>query len=929
MRARLPQREPEMLKRWQKQDIFASIRASSKGRPLYTLHDGPPYANGDIHIGHVVNKCLKDMVVKSRQLEGLDACYVPGWDCHGLPVEHRAEQIFGSGGDPAQFRAHCREYAQSQIERQRKDFKRLGIFGDWDHPYRTMDFHSEASILRCLGRVVAAGHLYRSAMPVLWSWGARSALAEAEVEYAERNSQAIDVAFPLDPANREEANKRLGIGQGLDWEAVIWTTTPWTLPSNRALSVHPDFNYVLVECSIAGQPRRLLLAASLAESALKRYGVTAAAKTLAQIRGAELAGLNLRHPFYDRASLIIAARHVTDAAGTGLVHSSPDHGLEDFWACHGQPGLEPMDPVDDDGRFRDHIEHFAGLQVFEADDAILALLSSRGALLHRQDYPHSYPHCWRTKTPLIYRCTPQWFISMDKKGLRQQALKEIERVSWVPAWGQERIRNMIAHRPDWCLSRQRTWGVPLALYYDEETNELHPNSPQLIEKIADLVEREGVEAWWNLDDKAFLGEDTRGCKRATDIVDVWFDSGNTWSFALVGQPGQNFPADLYLEGSDQHRGWFHSSLLSSVAVNGHAPYKQVLTHGFTVDEQGRKMSKSIGNVIAPQDIIGRFGADVLRLWVAATDYRGEMSISEEILARMADSYRKLRNSARFMLSNLYDFDPAKDSVDHQAMTRLDRWVLLRAARLQQRLRKCYTDHQLHVVCQELVNFCVSDLGTLYLDVIKDRLYTMPAASRGRRSAQTALLHLLEALARWMAPILSFTSEEIWLQLPNRQQPSVFNTTWHQWPEEIEALLGKDEGEPAEEAEWQLLLGARRALAPRLEALRQRGEIGSSLDAEIELYAPDRLLPILKDVEAELHYLLLVSGASVAPASERPEEAESAETGLNGEALYFVARPRQAEKCTRCWHRSGDVGADDEHPELCARCIQGHSERLFA
>ena len=929
MRAHLPQREPEMLKRWQKQDIFASIRASSKGRPLYTLHDGPPYANGDIHIGHVVNKCLKDMVVKSRQLEGLDACYVPGWDCHGLPVEHRAEQIFGSGGDPAQFRAHCREYAQSQIERQRKDFKRLGIFGDWDHPYRTMDFHSEASILRCLGRVVAAGHLYRSAMPVLWSWGARSALAEAEVEYAERSSQAIDVAFPLDPANREEANKRLGIGQGLDWEAVIWTTTPWTLPSNRALSVHPDFNYVLVECSIAGQPRRLLLAASLAESALKRYGVTATAKTLAQIRGAELAGLNLRHPFYDRASLIIAAQHVTDDAGTGLVHSSPDHGLEDFWACHGQPGLEPMDPVDDDGRFRDHIEHFAGLQVFAADDAILALLSSRGALLHRQDYPHSYPHCWRTKTPLIYRCTPQWFISMDKKGLRQQALKEIERVSWVPAWGQERIRNMIAHRPDWCLSRQRTWGVPLALYYDEETNELHPNSPQLIEKIADLVEREGVEAWWNLDDKAFLGEDARGCKRATDIVDVWFDSGNTWSFALVGQPGQNFPADLYLEGSDQHRGWFHSSLLSSVAVNGHAPYKQVLTHGFTVDEQGRKMSKSIGNVIAPQDIISRFGADVLRLWVAATDYRGEMSISEEILARMADSYRKLRNSARFMLSNLYDFDPAKDSVDHQAMTRLDRWVLLRAARLQQCLRKSYTDHQLHVVCQELVNFCVSDLGTLYLDVIKDRLYTMPAASRGRRSAQTALLHLLEALARWMAPILSFTSEEIWLQLPNRQQPSVFNTTWHQWPEEIEALLGKDEGEPAEEAEWQLLLGARRALAPRLEALRQQGEIGSSLDAEIELYAPERLLPILKNVEAELHYLLLVSGASVAPASERPEEAESAETGLNGEALYFVARPRQAEKCTRCWHRSGDVGADDEHPELCARCIQGHSERLFA
>ena len=929
MRAHLPRREPEMLERWQEQDIFASIRASSEGRPLYTLHDGPPYANGDIHIGHVVNKCLKDMAVKSRQLEGFDACYVPGWDCHGLPVEHRAEQIFGSGGDPAQFRAHCREYAQSQIDRQRKDFRRLGILGDWDNPYRTMDFRSEASILRCLGRVVAAGHLYRSTMPVLWSWGARSALAEAEVEYAERTSQAIDVAFTLDPTSRDIANRRLGVGQELDWEAVIWTTTPWTLPSNRAVSVHPDLDYVLVECSIGGYIRRLLLAASLAESALGRYNLATSAKTLANIRGADLAGLNLRHPFYDRAAPIVTARHVADDTGTGLVHSSPDHGLEDFWACQGQPGLEPMDPVDDDGRFRGHIQHFAGLQVFEADDAILALLSSRGALLHSQDYLHSYPHCWRTKTPLIYRCTPQWFISMDKKGLREQALKEIERVSWVPSWGQERIRNMIAHRPDWCLSRQRSWGVPLALYYDEETNEPHPNSPQLIEKIADMVEREGVEAWWNLDDQEFLGEDAQRYKRANDILDVWFDSGNTWSFALVGQPGQNFPADLYLEGSDQHRGWFHSSLLSSVAVNGHAPYKQVLTHGFTVDEQGRKMSKSIGNVIAPQDIIDRFGADVLRLWVAATDYRGEMSISEEILARVADSYRKLRNSARFMLSNLYDFDPTRDAVGYQAMTRLDRWALLGAARLQKRLRRFYTDHQLHLVCQELVNFCVNDLGTLYLDIIKDRLYTMPAASRGRRSAQTALLHLIEALTRWMAPILSFTSEEIWLQLPNRQQPSVFNAIWHQWPEEIEALVDKDESKLAEEAEWHLLFGARRALAPRLEALRQRGEIGSSLDAEIEFYAPERLLPILKDVEAELHYLLLVSGASVAPVSERPKEAEFAETGLNGEALYFVARPRQAEKCIRCWHRSGDVGDDNKHPELCVRCIQGHSERLFA
>ncbi len=922
MKADLAQREPATVKAWDDLAIYAKQREVMRGRPRFVLHDGPPYANGAIHIGHAVNKILKDIVVKSRTLDGFDSPYIPGWDCHGLPIELQVEKKFGRPGqklDAAAFREACRVYAQEQVDLQRADFKRLGVLGDWDHPYKTMDPQYEAQQLRAFGKIIRNGHLYKGAKPVHWCLDCRSALAEAEVEYEERTSPAVDVAFQV--LDSRELEKRIGVKPGQLGSAaadiVIWTTTPWTLPANQAVAVRDEFLYVLVEAQQSGEVRRLILAQDLLSQCMNRFGMTAGA-TLALFEGRALEGLKLQHPFEDRQVPVILGEHVTLEAGTGAVHTAPGHGQEDF-AVGQRYGLPVSSPVGNDGRFYQDIPLVGGLKVDDANTVIIEALKERGRLVHHEPYRHSYPHCWRHKSPVIFRATPQWFISMDAKGLRANALRDIRSVQWTPNWGEQRIAGMIENRPDWCVSRQRTWGVPIPLFVEKRTGELHPRTQELIEEVAARVARGGIAAWFALDPTELLGKDAEAYDKVPDVMDVWADSGMSFECVGASRPGLGAPVDLYLEGSDQHRGWFQSSLLVSEALYERAPYRAVLTHGFTVDEKGRKMSKSLGNVVAPQKIMSTLGADVLRLWVSSTDYANEISVSDEILKRMADSYRRMRNTVRFLLGNLHGFDPERHMVKPQDMLALDRWALVRTAQVQAEVLDAYRKYTFHSIYQTVHNFCIVDLGGFYMDVLKDRLYTTPRDSVTRRSAQTAMYHIAEAMVRWLAPVLSFTAEEIWRELPGKGQraESVFLATWHSVPE---ASLGG--------IDWSALIQLRAAVVRELEKLREAGSIGAPLDAEVDVYCTPAEYDRFNSLGDELRFLLITSAARMHRVDAAPANAVAA-TSTGREGVWIAVKPAAAAKCVRCWHRQPDVGANSEHPALCGRClinIEGPGER---
>jgi isoleucyl-tRNA synthetase len=905
MRGDLAKREPNWVKEWQDRQLYQKIRKASVGRPLYILHDGPPYANGDIHIGHAVNKILKDIVVKSKTMAGFDAPYTPGWDCHGLPIEHQIEKKHGRNLEPNKARQLCREYASEQIEKQKADFQRLGVLGDWDAPYKTMNFQTEADEIRALGQIWKKGLLYRGLKPVNWCLDCGSALAEAEVEYEDKTSQAIDVGYPV--ADEAALAKAFGLAAlpGKAY-AVIWTTTPWTLPGSQAVSVHPEFTYQLVET-----PRGLLiLAADLVESALKRYGLEG--KVLASAQGKALDRIAVKHPFYDKRVPIVCGEHVT-AEATGLVHTAPAHGAEDFEV--GKVYGLPLDqPVGDNGRYISTVELFAGTSVRDADKPILELLEQNGVLLKRDSIRHSYPHCWRHKTPIIFRATTQWFVGMDRKPavggmdrakadgktLRETARQAIADTTFYPSWGRARLSAMIEGRPDWTLSRQRNWGVPLPFFLHKETNEPHPDTEKLVEAAAKKVEQGGIEAWFAATPEDF-GVDPASYKKLTDTVDVWFDSGTTHFSVLRrlagGHHPEGHPADIYLEGSDQHRGWFQSSLLTSCAMQGRAPYKSLLTHGFTVDGQGRKQSKSLGNVVAPQKVSDTLGAEIIRLWVGSTDYSGELSISDEILKRVVESYRRIRNTLRFLLANTADFDASKQLLPPDQWLEIDRYALGLTRQMADACAADYAKFEFHYVSQRLQAFCSEDLGGFYLDILKDRLYTSGTNSQARRAAQSALHHITQILLRLMAPILSFTAEEAWATLHPGADSSVFFTTWND-------VLPKQSDEAALIAKWQRIRDIRAAAQKKLEELRTAGQIGSSLQAEIVLTVPAADVALLKTLGDDLRFVTITSKAEVKEAAELAVEA--------------VASAHA--KCDRCWHYREDVGSNAAHPTICGRCV---------
>ncbi|MCH2557996.1 MAG: isoleucine--tRNA ligase [Alcanivorax sp.] len=908
MKAGLATREPERLAQWRQQDLYRKIRETAAGRPKFVLHDGPPYANGSIHIGHSINKVLKDMIVKARGFEGFDAPYVPGWDCHGLPIEHKVEQKVGKAGhkvDARTFREECRAYAAEQLEGQKQDFIRLGVFGDWDNPYLTMNFDTEANIIRALGKIVDKGLLTKGFKPVHWCLDCASALAEAEVEYQDKKSPAIDVAFAaVDPADFAARTGVTATAPAL----VIWTTTPWTLPANQAVAVHPEVDYVLLSGEQDGRARQLVVAEALADTAIERYGLENVDRS-PPFQGQVLENLSLNHPFLDRVVPVVLGEHVTVDAGTGCVHTAPGHGEDDF-AVGKRYGLEVDSPVQDNGVFRDDLPVVGGLHVNKANGPVIEALKEHDVLIAKQSITHSYPHCWRHKTPIIFRATAQWFIGLGESGLLARAREEVKQVTWTPDWGQARMEGMLRDRPDWCISRQRTWGVPIALFVDKATSEPHPETPRLIEEVAQRVEKEGIEAWFQLDPAELLGADAERYSKVTDVLDVWFDSGTTHFSVLEQRPELTVPADLYLEGSDQHRGWFQSSLLTGTAIRDAAPYKGVLTHGFTVDEQGRKMSKSLGNVIAPQEVWNELGADILRLWIASTDYRGEMTVSKNIFKQVADSYRRIRNTARFLLSNLNGFDPSANAVAPDSMLALDRWAVARAAQLQDELRELYNGYQFHQVYQRLHNFCANELGGFYLDIIKDRQYTTREDSVARRSCQTALYLIAQALVRWMAPILSFTAEEIHEHLPGDKADSVFLTTW------FDGLFDLPANADMDLAFWERVQAVKQAVNKAIEEARNRKELRANLAADATLYVDDALREQLTRLGDELRFVTITSTATLAPLAEAPADLEdSAVAGLK-----VKVAPSPHTKCARCWHHREDVGVDPAHPDICGRCV---------
>ncbi len=940
MRGDLPKREPGWLAQWEQVDRYAQIQAHTAGRDkVFVLHDGPPYANGSIHIGHAVNKILKDMTVKSRLLAGHRAPYVPGWDCHGLPIEIAVEKKFGKPGDKLDaraFRQKCREYAAEQVDAQRADFKRLGVLGDWQKPYRTMDFSYEANMVRALARIVANGHVVRGAKPVYWCFDCGSALAEAEIEYADKQSPAVDVAYDaLDP----QALARLfGVDAGDAIVAVpIWTTTPWTLPSSLAVSLGAELEYALVEGPSRNGCRVLLVIASaLVDKALARYSPLPpgeGSKVLGHAAGSALEGVKLQHPFYDREVPVILGEHVSAEDGTGAVHTAPDHGVEDFTVSR-QYGIGTINLVDGRGIYRadtpsaDGLE-LAGQHLWKANPQIVELLRARGVLLAHVTIEHAYPHCWRHKTPVIYRATPQWFIGMEQAGLRDTALKSIKQVRWVPGWGEERIAGMVAGRPDWCISRQRTWGVPIALFVHKATQEPHPDSVALMEQVARRMEQGGIDAWYELDAAELLGDQAGDYEKVTDVLDVWFDSGVT-HFGVIGQRPELQQGDahdykvMYLEGSDQHRGWFQSSLLTSAAIHGRAPYDDVLTHGFTVDASGRKMSKSLGNVVAPQKVMDTLGADVLRLWVASADYRNEMTVSDEILKRVSDSYRRIRNTARFLLGNLDGFDPAKHLLPVEDSLLLDQWAVQQACDVQQAVVAAYDRYDFPEVVARVQNFCTNELGALYLDITKDRLYTMPTDSRGRRSAQSAMFRIAEAMVRWLAPVLSFTAEEIWQALPGARGETVLFETWYEG-------LAATQASPEQRRWWSDLLAIRDGASRVLEGMRKDGRIGAALEAKLAIHADEATVARYAPAMDELRFFFITSDVRLDQAGGQPDAAVLTE--LEGADVWVSATVSEATKCVRCWHRRDDVGHHADHPELCGRCVSnvegpGETRRWF-
>lgn len=917
MRGDLAKREPGWIAQWEENKVYAAIRQASADRPKFILHDGPPYANGDIHMGHAVNKTLKDIIVKSRNMAGFDAQYVPGWDCHGMPIEVQIEKKYGKNLPVAEVQAKARAYAMEQINSQRKDFKRLGVLADWERPYLTMNFSNEADELRVLSKIMQKGFVFRGLKPVNWCFDCGSALAEAEVEYADRSDPSVHVAFPF--AQKDKLAAAFDVASVDDGAIVIWTTTPWTIPANQALNVHPEINYALVKLdSPRATGSMLIVAEDLVKSCLEQWGLSG--QVLATAPGEALSLIEFDHPLakvdagYQRRSPVYLGDYVTLDSGTGVVHSAPAYGIEDFTSCkaHGMKDDDILKPVMGNGHYADTLPLFGGQLIWKANPQIVETLQNAGTLLKTEQHPHSYMHCWRHKTPIIYRATSQWFAGMDKensssRSLREMALEAIDNTEFYPSWGRARLHAMIANRPDWTLSRQRQWGVPMAFFVHKETGELHPRTPELMEQVAQRIEKNGIEAWQNLDLRDLLGDEADLYEKNRDTLDVWFDSGTTHATVLGGKDhvthGSHadilqWPADLYLEGSDQHRGWFHSSLLTGCMLYGRAPYKALLTHGFIVDGNGRKMSKSLGNTILPQKIADTLGAEIIRLWVASTDYSGELSLSDEILKRVVEGYRRIRNTLKFLLGNLADFDPAQHAVPLDQLTEIDRYALQMTADMQAELLDHYQRYEFHPIVARLQIFCSEDLGAFYLDILKDRLYTTARDGLPRRSAQTALYHLTQALLKLMAPILSFTAEEAWRDLHGGSVPSgtIFTELFHTLPEQGE--------QSALSAKWQGLRAIRADVMRRIEDVRSTGAIGSSLAAEIDIYANGQDLEYLQSLGQDLRFMLIVSRADVHAGKD---------------ALRIEVTPTEQAKCERCWHHRPDVGQSAEHPTLCGRC----------
>ncbi|MQR01743.1 isoleucine--tRNA ligase [Glaciimonas soli] len=932
MRGDLAKREPQWIKEWQEKKVYERIRKAAKGRPKFILHDGPPYANAAIHLGHAVNKILKDMIIKARTLSGFDAPYVPGWDCHGMPIEIQIEKKYGKNLPVAEVQAKARAYAETQIDLQRTDFIRLGVLGEWDNPYKTMNFSNEADELRVLGTILEKGYVYRGLKPVNWCFDCASALAEAEVEYQDKRDPSIDVGFPF--AEPEKLAAAFGLAklptdQGY---IVIWTTTPWTIPSNQALNVHPEIIYALVQTTRNGEPLLLILAQDLVADCLQRYGMEGS--VIATCTGAALSSINFKHPLssvdkgYDRLSPIYLGDYVAADSGTGIVHSAPAYGIEDFISCkaHGMKDEDIISPVMADGRYASWLPLFNGMTIWEASKPICSKLEEVGSMFKLVMFDHSYMHCWRHKTPIIYRATSQWFASMDNApkdsgdSLRTTALKAIDETSFFPTWGKARLHGMIANRPDWTLSRQRQWGVPMAFFIHKETGELHPRTPELLEQVAKLIEKSGIEAWQAIEPKDLLGDEADMYIKNKDTLDVWFDSGCTHQTVMRGSHKEqlnSFPADLYLEGSDQHRGWFHSSLLTSSMLNGCAPYKALLTHGFVVDGEGRKMSKSLGNGIEPQKVSNTLGAEILRLWVASSDYTGEITVSDEILKRVTETYRRIRNTLRFLLANTSDFDAAKDAVAINELLEIDRYAIASMTQLQTDVLQHYEDYEFHPVISKLQMYCSEDLGGFYLDILKDRLYTSGVTSHARRSAQTAMWHITQALLRLIAPTLSFTAEEAWAFFASKEafaasDETIFTQTFYSLPEIDNgvALIAK----------FDALRSIRTDVTKQLEEVRTAGNIGSSLQAEIEIKATADKFALLSSLEDDLKFVMITSGATVTQVASEAEQA-------------IVVTPSTQPKCERCWHYRADVGQHAEHAGLCGRCVANlfgrGEERRFA
>ncbi|MFW2177953.1 MULTISPECIES: isoleucine--tRNA ligase [unclassified Moraxella] len=920
MRGDLAKREPKWLEQWFADDVYGQVRNARQGREKYTLHDGPPYANGQIHLGHVVNKVLKDMIVKYKTLDGYDAPYIMGWDCHGLPIEQKVEGLIGKVGQPhkdkakngeiittTEFRGACRDYAKSQIALQMVDFKRLGVLGDWEHPYLTMNFQQEADTVRALAEIYKNGHITRGMKPVNWCLDCGSSLAEAEVEYEDKKSDAIYVGF--DVANRDALPATANVEGTL--QAVIWTTTPWTLPANQAITVSPELEYSVVKTDKG----HFILAYNLLAHLMSVFGVENYS-VLATVKGEDLTALKAQHPLIaERQVPIITGDHVTADSGTGLVHTAPAHGVDDY-----NVGLKfnlPIEnPVGGNGVYLPEAKVFVGEHIYKAQPKIIETLQQTGHLLKHDVITHSYPHCWRHKTPIIFRSTPQWFISMEAPnskagGLREQALTDIPNVTWTPAWGQNRIEAMMHGRPDWCISRQRTWGVPIPFFIHKDTGALHPNTQALMEQVALVIEKGGVEAWFDAPAEDFIGEDAKNYQKSTDTLDVWFDSGST-NFAVLDKRDElSNPADLYLEGSDQHRGWFQSSLLVSEAIYGRPPYKQVLTHGFTVDAKGYKLSKSKGNTkgFEPQELADKYGIDIVRLWVGSSDYRYEMAVSTEGFARTTDMYRRIRNTIRFLLANTDDFDPATDMVNADELVSLDKYIVKRAEAVQAQIRESYTNMDFHQVCQAIVGFCSQDLGGFYLDIIKDRQYTTKADGKPRRSAQTAIYHIAHALLRWIAPILSFTAQEAWEVLKGTDG-YVFTQEWYQFPQFAMNDISEDD--------WALILTVKEVVNKAFEQARTDKVINANLSANVTVFADDATLNVLNKLGNELKFVFISSQANLAPLANKANVTHEAETP-NGTLAVAIA-PADGEKCVRCWHITTDVGVDESHPEICGRCV---------